>query len=112
MSYGERLRSLGLLSLESTRFKIDMIIKYKIYHNLIDIDMDEAGLHLCYSVTRKSGLRLIPPVARTQLISNLFMFRIAHEWNLLLFEVIASPSLFLFKKRLRTWLETADFAFY
>ena len=41
--------------------------------------MDEAGLRLCDCVTRGSGLRLIPPVAHTQLISNSFMFRIAHE---------------------------------
>ena len=73
--------------------------------------MDEAGLRLCDSVTRGSGLRLIP-VARTQLISNLFLFRIAHEWYLLYLEVIASPSLFLFKKGRRTWLETVNSAFY
>ena len=64
--------------------------------------MDEASLHLCNSVTRGSGLRLIFPVAHSQLISNLFMFRIAHEWNLLLLEGITSPSSFLFKKRLKT----------
>ena len=74
--------------------------------------MDEADLRLRNSVTRGSGLRLIPPVARTQLISNLFMFKIAHEWNLLPLEVITSQSLFLFKKRLRTWLKTIDPAAY
>ena len=53
--------------------------------------MVEAGLRLCNRVTRENGLRLIPSVARTQLISKLFMFRIIHEWNLLPLEVTASP---------------------
>ena len=79
MSFSERLRSLVLLSLESTRFEIDIIITYTILHNLINIDVDEAGLRLCNRVTRGSGLSLIPPVAHKQLISNLFMFRIAHN---------------------------------
>ena len=41
--------------------------------------MNEAVLRTCNSVTRGNALRLIPPVAHTQLVSNLFMFRIAHE---------------------------------
>ena len=73
--------------------------------------MDEAGLRLCINVTQGSGLRLIPSVARTQLILNLSMFRIAYGENLLPLEVIASPSL-LFLRKLRTWLETAYYAFY
>ena len=56
MSYGERLLSLGLLSLESTRFEIDMVTTYKILCNLIDLLMGEVGLRLCNSVTQRNGL--------------------------------------------------------
>ena len=73
--------------------------------------MDGTGQHLCNIVMRGRALRFIPLVAHTQLISN-FMFKIAHEWNLLPLEIIESTLLFLFKKRLRTWLEAADSAFY
>ena len=79
MPYGERLRSLGLQFLESTRFGIDIILATKILHKLIDISVDEAGLRLCNTVMRRNGLRLIPPMANTQLVSNLSMFRIAHK---------------------------------
>ena len=41
--------------------------------------MDEAGLCLCNSVTRGNSLFLIPPVVRTQLVSTLFTFRLAHK---------------------------------
>ena len=42
-----------------------MIMTYNIFHNLIDIAMAKADLRLCNSVTLGSGLRLIPPVARS-----------------------------------------------
>ena len=56
--------------------------------------MDEVGLCLCKRVTRKNGLLLILSVTRTQLVSHLFMFRLAHKWNLLPLEITASPSFF------------------
>ena len=74
--------------------------------------MDNAGLRVSNNVTQGNGLSLILPMANTQFISNLFMFRIAREWNLLPLEIIVSTSLYLFKKRLRTWLEAADSALY
>ena len=57
--------------------------------------MDEAGLVLSNSVTRGSGSKLLSQFARIQLISNIFMYKIAHELNLLPLKFIESPSLFL-----------------
>ena len=53
-----------------------MITTYEILHNLIKKPMDEAVLSLCNIVKRGTSLWLILPVARTQFISNLYMFRI------------------------------------
>ena len=59
--------------------------------------MGEARLHLYNCVTRGNVLRSMPPVAHTQLVPNIFTFRIAHEWNLLLLKIIASPFFYLRK---------------
>ena len=51
-SYGERLRNLSLLSLEARRMESDMIIVYKLIHNLMGITLADAGLTISRSNTR------------------------------------------------------------
>ena len=52
--YGERLCSLGLLSIQPARFKIDTIKTYKMLHTFVEIT-DEASLSLCHWVIRDSA---------------------------------------------------------
>jgi len=40
LSYADRLKTLGLDSLEYRRLKYDLIMMFKIVHNLVDLDWD------------------------------------------------------------------------
>ena len=60
-SYGERLRNLSLLSLESQRQMADYLTIYKIIHKQMGISLQDAGLNLSTINTREGG----SPVAST-----------------------------------------------
>ena len=51
-TYGERLRNLSLLSLESQRELTDYVMTYKLCHNMIDITLKDAGLTLSTNNTK------------------------------------------------------------
>ena len=57
-SYGDRLQRCDLLSLESHRIEHDVHTVFKLIHGLHGITLEDAGLSLRNSITRKSGLRL------------------------------------------------------
>ena len=59
LSYSDRLRVLGIESLEYRRLKFDLIMFYKIVHNLIDVDRDALiTLRVNDTVTRNSYLKI------------------------------------------------------
>ena len=56
-SYGNRLQRCDLLSLESRRIERDMHTVFKLIYGLHGITFEDAGLSLCNSITRESGVR-------------------------------------------------------
>ena len=103
-NYNHRLKMFNLDSLEMRRIKTDLILFYKIFNHLIDLDKSNFCMRskvLKYYQLRRNQYHLQwPDNPKTTIRRNFFTYRITNLWNNLPNTVVASKSLTQFKTQL------------
>ena len=88
LTYGQRLNHLSLLSLESQRYMMDLIVTYRLIHDLLDISLSDVVLRICTNNTRGDGLRLQQQHTTLVTTAALFQYRAAKLWNSLPLDIV------------------------
>ena len=106
LPYEDRLKVLGLPSLEYRRRRCDMLLVFKIMNG---IDRVESSIFFDMntdSSTRGHDQKITKKHARLGIRQAVFSQRVVNDWNMLPVEVIHSPSVNAFKSRLdKFWLK-------
>ena len=100
LAYCDRLKTLGLESLELRRLRYDLIMLYKIVHNLADLDRDSLITMSSSAVTRNSYLKIYKPTSFSPARCKFLCIRSINAWNFLSEEVRAAQSISCFKRKL------------
>ena len=98
--YQTRLRILKLPSLYYRRRRGDMIHLYQVMHAGVDVDASEMFTMNVGGFTRCHCLELCKPHVSARVRQNAFAVRSINDWNGLPADVVNSPSVDIFKKRL------------
>ena len=99
-SYPERLKKLGLPTLEYRRERADLIQVYKILNNIDLVDKEKLFTIAEYRQTRGHPFKLFKRRSRLNIRANTFGNRVVNSWNALPEKVVNAPSLNAFKSRL------------
>ena len=100
LSYNDRLRSLGVLSLRDRRSYADMVYIYKALHGLVNFPSADMGLIPASSTTRGLSNRLRQRRITTRADGALFCCRAPAMWNRLPAKITSCTSLKTFKQHL------------
>ena len=113
-SYPERLRELGLPTLEYRRLRADMVQLYRLTHGLEGIAADRLVDMNNQSESRRTrghNLKINKERTNTARYANSFRHRVVNNWNSLPENVVNSPSLNSFKSRLNNTWKNHEFKF-
>ena len=106
VSYSERYRIIGILTLQSRRLRADMIQVYKILNGYEDIDTECIFTVDSDSYTRGHRFKLKKITGNTVRHISTFSYRTVNDWNSLPLSVGLSNSVNCFKSRLNdAWKE-------
>ncbi|GAB0205279.1 hypothetical protein GRJ2_002993500 [Grus japonensis] len=98
LSYEDRLRGLGLSSLEKERLQGDLIAAFQYLKGAYRKDRE--GLFIRECSKSSNGFKLKDGRFRLDIRKKFFTVRVVRHWNKLSRDVVASPSLEVFKARL------------
>jgi hypothetical protein len=100
ISYPERLKLLGLESLQIRRLKCDLATCFKIITRVIDVPFNDFFTYSTYLTTRGHCRKLFKQQSRIDVRKFNFSNRIVDIWNNLPSEVVEATNINIFKSRL------------
>ena len=100
LTYEERLKRTGLISLENRRLRADLLEVFKILKGFVKVN---PATHFSMSDRRSRGhtLKLEKPRARLDLRKHFFSNRVIDEWNALPGHTVEATSTNMFKAALQ-----------
>ena len=103
MSYEDRLRELGLTTLETRRIRGDLLEVFKIVKGFDNMDYTNF-LTFSSSDLRGHSHKLFKFRVRTNLGKFSFSFRVIEEWNMLTQDIVSCDTVAQFKSKLDDYL--------
>ncbi|PKU43858.1 hypothetical protein llap_5830 [Limosa lapponica baueri] len=100
LSYEDRLKELGLFSLEKRRLWGDPVATFQYLEGAYRRDGEELFVRDCSNKMRGNGFKLKEGRFRLDIRKKFFTVRVVRQWNRLPSEVVDAPSLEVFKARL------------
>jgi len=100
LSYKDRLRELGLFSLEKSRLWGDLTAAFQYLKGAYRKDGEGLFTRVCSDRTRRNGFKLKEGRFRLDIRKKFFTMRVMKHWNRLPREAVDAPSLEVFKARL------------
>lgn len=105
LPYEQRLKSLDLLTLHARRIKHDLILTYKIFHGMVELDPCKFFMPANDRRTRGHNFKIFRCFSRLVTRRGFFSQRVPHYWNDLPAACVNAPSLSAFKTALSVYFE-------